>query len=104
MPSVPLESFTTGPVVGHVEYNNANKRISRFYWNNVPDGFSLHVVIWDELHPSFPNPVFEGDFTQSGETPIAGNYRAVEVPDDYDGQLNDRIPPNIRVYTELRSL
>lgn len=104
MPPVPLESFTVGDVTGHVEYNDANQRISRFYWNDVPAGFELQVTIWDSNDPSYPSPVFEGTFTASGETPIAGNHRAVEVPDEFDGELAYRIPPNIEVKLELRTV
>lgn len=103
MPAAELEKFTVGSVIGIIEYNDANLRISRFYWSGVPAGFELYVVVHDELDPVYPDPVFEGTFVDAGETPIAGGYRAVEVADPVDGELVYSIPPNIRVQTELRS-
>jgi hypothetical protein len=94
MPSVPLETFIVADdAVGIVEYNDANQRISRFYWQGVPSGVTVYVTIWD-LNVG-PDPVYEGSFMGSGETNISGNRQAVE--ETVEGETYWAIPPEIRV-------
>ncbi len=97
MPIAPLETFTCNDAIGIVEYQDANLRISRFYWENIPVSCVIHVTIWDELDSSYPDPVFTGDFTDSGETPIAGNYQAEMESDPYGGNSYPAIPSNIMI-------
>lgn len=98
MPIVPLETFKLGDTAtGVVEYQDSNMRISRFYWQDIPPGCVVTVVIWDTNSPSFPDPIFTGAFVGDGETPIAGNYQAVIETDPIDGTQYPAIPPNIIV-------
>lgn len=105
MTIVPLETFQLGETaLGVVEYNDANQRISRFYWQDIPVGSVVTVVIWDSNSPQYPDPIFNGSFVGNGETPIAGNYRAVTETDPVDGSEFDAIPPNITVVFSMISL
>lgn len=98
MPNVPLTTFTLGAgATGIVEYNDANLRISRFYWQNIPPGCVATVIIWDSNDPAYPDPIFTGAFTGDGEQSIPGQYQAVIETDPFDGEQYPALPPNITV-------
>ena len=103
MPVVPLETFTCGDAIGIIEYQDANMRISRFYWESIPALSVVNVEIWDTLDASYPDPVFSGSFTDSGETPIAGNYQAEMESDPYGGDSYPAIPSNIIIRFAMSS-
>lgn len=94
MAFVPLIRFKVGEsAVGTVIYNDANGRLTRFEWSGIPPGYEVRVTIFDTLSASHPDPVFAGSFTESGQTPIAGSYNAVE--ETFQGETFMALPPNI---------
>jgi hypothetical protein len=83
-------------------YNDVNLRIGTVEWIIPEPGIAAHVQIWDSnVDPEVP--VIDRTVGQgSGAELIPGNYRLVEVEDDYGTYLS--LPDNITYRINIQTL
>lgn len=83
-------------------YNDDNNRIGNVEWTVMPPGVVCRVRVWD-TNVSEVDPVIDRTEGQgTGAESIPGNYRMVEITDEFGTYLS--LPPNIRYKFNMESV